>query len=138
VGSNIIESRLAEGEQKHLLLLKEATDLLCRLDIISTEELASLLERRQILIDWMQDFDESLVQLDSSDSGMRAALVRFRTLQEETIRKVLEIDALVMGLAKDKCSSIEGRLLSLTKTKNLTQRFTDSDIKPRHNLDGIL
>lgn len=133
-----MEDILAEGEEKHLLLLGEATDLLKRMGYISTEELSALLERRRSMILWIQEFNERLVETDASGPGVRAALERFRILQEGIVKKILEVDALVVGLAQDRRSDIEAQLQSLTKGKQIRRKFMDSGSKPeQHNLEGV-
>lgn len=124
---------LVEGEQKHLLLLSEATDLLKKLEYISTEELAALLERRQALVEWINDFNDTTAGIEASDPVERGLLERFRIFQEETIKKILEVDALVVGLAQERQSSIKAELLAMTKSRTLRDKFSDTDLKPPKN-----
>jgi hypothetical protein len=133
------ESLFANGRQKHLLLFKEATDLLNGVDHISTEELAALLGRRQSIIDWILEFQAGVAGIDASDPGAHAALEEFLIFQEQTVKKILEIDALVVGLAKERGSAIEAELLAIGKRKRMQNKFMSSDAKPqKHNLKGVL
>lgn len=131
---------IAEAEQKHLLLLQEATDLLKRLDYIGPEELTDLLERRQALVEWIQNFDATVSAADWSGSAERAALEAFKIFQQETIGKVLEVDGLVTGLAQGMCSSIQASLSSMKKSRRIRNVFDDAGSlqQHQHSLDRKL
>ncbi|GAW68630.1 hypothetical protein GPEL0_01f5052 [Geoanaerobacter pelophilus] len=129
---------IAEAEQKHLLLLQEANDLLKRLEYIGPEELADLLERRQTLVEWIQDFDAAIAGADCSGPVERAALDSFKIFQRETIGKVLEVDGLVTGLAQGKCSSIQASLSSMKKSKRIRNAFDNAGSVQQHSLDRKL
>lgn len=133
-----MDSFLAQGREKHLLLLQEATDLLAKMDHISMEDLTALLERRQTIIEWIQGFDARIAAMGASGPGARAAVEEFKIFQEETVKKVLEIDSLVIGLAKGRGSAIEAELLAMAKRKRFEHKFMDSDPKPQeHHLKGV-
>ncbi len=129
---------IAEAEQKYLLLLQEANDLLRRLDYIGPEELSELLERRQTLVEWIQDFDAVIAGAGCSDSVERAALDSFKVFQQETIAKVLETDGLVTGLAQGVCASIQASLSSMKKSRRIRNAFDNAGAIQQHSLDGRL
>jgi hypothetical protein len=129
---------IAEAEQKHLLLLQEANDLLTRLDYIGPEELLDLLERRQALVEWIQNFDAIVAEGDWSGPAERAALDSFKIFQRETIGKVLEVDGLVTGLAQGKCSSIQASLSSMKKGRRIRNAFDNAGSVQQHSLDSKL
>lgn len=129
---------LAEGEQRYLLLLQEATDLLKKVDIIAIDELTALLDRRQNIVQWIQGFDRRMAEADVAEPGARASLAAFRTFQEERTKKILEIDGLVIALAKERLSTIKATLSSFAKGKRARNAFDSSGVTQRHRLNGIL
>jgi hypothetical protein len=138
VETNTITSRLAEGEQRYLLLLQEATDLLKKVDIIAMEELTALLDRRQNLVHWIQDFDRRLSDVDSVEPSACAALAAFRIFQAETVKKILDIDGLVIALGKKRSSTIKTTLSTFAKGKQVRLAFDSSGIMQQHHLNDIL
>lgn len=111
---------IAQGKEQYLHLLDEATDLLRNLDVSSPEAMAETLQVRQNILELLQIFDQ---RLNRALSGGGDALAEFRAFQESTTKRILEIDGLVIALARDKQAAIKGKLASLKESKAASEAY---------------
>jgi hypothetical protein len=102
---------VAEGRAQYLRLLDEATALLRELDSLGASGLAEALQRRQQIVDGLQRYDGPELPAD------------FLAFREETTAKILEIDRLVIALAREQQESIRERLSSKKRSKSASRVY---------------
>lgn len=114
--------------------------MLQRIDIMTPEDGAELIARRQQVVDWLQGFDERLAAAVAKEPGAAAAVAvaAFRIFQAETIKQVLDTDGLTIALAKERLSSIAENLRSFAKGKQIRNAYERADARERHRLNGML
>lgn len=115
-----VERIIAEGREQYLRLLDEATNLLRSLDTTSPTLLAEAVQRRQKRIELLQNFDKHQDRLATEGSE---ALAVFRIFQEKITREILEIDGLLVAIAREKQTAIMGKLASLSKSAAAFQAY---------------
>lgn len=119
---NELENLLGRGEEQYRILLDEATVLLRNFDTNSAEEYEKSVARRQEVIDRIQNIDSEIAAfLEKNprrlDDCSIARLEEYRAFQEVTTRQILELDSLVIGLAKERLVAVQGGLAALSKGK---------------------
>ncbi|GFO59044.1 hypothetical protein GMST_13690 [Geomonas silvestris] len=107
-----------EGRKLYEMLLAEATDLLRNLGRLDPEGVAEVLERRQSLVDALQDFDARFRPVADSPGG-----AEFRAFREEITREILAVDGLVIGLAQDKQQCIRAKSSSIAKSASVGRAY---------------
>ena len=110
---------LAEGREEYLRLLDDAKELLRKLDTGGPETLAAVLQRRQGSLELLQNLDRRLAEL----GGVPA---EFRAFREETTRRILEVDGLVIALAGQRQDSLKRRLSELARAKSASRAYEGS------------
>ncbi len=113
MGAEELEKLIAAGREQYSRLQEEATDLLRNLDTLSPRALGEAVQRRQNLVEKLQQFD---ARFDEAYPGPDYALAEFRRFQEKITKKILEIDALVIALAQGKQAALKGKLASISKS----------------------
>jgi hypothetical protein len=115
-----VEKLIAAGRVHYLRLLEEAKDLLRHFDTYNAEELAEAVRRRGNIVGMLQDIDE---RLDLAFPGGDDSIAEFRTIQERTVTKILEIDGLVIALARERQAAIKNELASLSKSRTVLEAY---------------
>jgi hypothetical protein len=110
---------LAEGRRQYQRLLDEATDLLAKLDAFGSASMIETVQRRQEIVEQLQNFDG---KFDGTAAGAEA-LAEFRAFREETTKRILELDGLVIALARDKQAGIKEKFASVTKSKSASRAY---------------
>jgi hypothetical protein len=129
-----VEKLTAEGRVHYLRLLEEATNLLRHFDTYNAEELAEAVQRRGNVVEMLHDFDERLYR---AFPGADESIAEFRTFQEGTVRKILEIDGLVIALARERQSAIKNELASLSKSRTALEAY-EKRTTPRSWMDDTV
>jgi hypothetical protein len=112
------EGHLAEWREQYLRLLDEARKLLGNLDTLGVTGLAEAVQRRQEIVELLQNFDRRFSE------DCRAELpAEFRAFMEETTEKILEIDRLVMAWARDKQGAIKEQLAAHARSKSVSRAY---------------
>jgi hypothetical protein len=115
-----VELLLAEGREQYRSLLAEAADLLKNLDTLSPAAMAEAMQRRQKIVDLVQSFDK---QLRETTAQGGKALAEFWTFRDETIKRILEVDGLVIALAQEKLNALKASISSHAKSKSASQAY---------------
>ena len=106
-------------KEQYQLLLDQSATLLRNLDTWSPEEADELIARRQEIIDRLQNIDSSLQSF--CEGGGRKAnqllLDQFRGFQQSATKRILELDAVVIALAKEQLDTLKVDLAGLSKRK---------------------
>lgn len=122
---------LGSAEDQYRLLLEEATALLRNFDSHSPEDFDSIVARRGDIMASLQKFDAALGEFltkpgRSAGREEAAALEAFRYLQEETTRRVLEIDSLVIALARERLDHLQQEMGALNRGKTALHGYETS------------
>lgn len=123
-----VDMSLATGREQYLRLLDEATDQLRNLDTLSPEQMAEVVRRREDLVEALKRFD---MRSYSAPANMDQKVAEFRAFQENVTRKILEIDGLIIALAREKQAVIREKLTSLAKSATAFQAYERSGIAQR-------
>ena len=115
-----LERMISEAHGLCQRILDEARGLLRGLDTATPAHMAETLQIRQDLIDRLHAIER---QFDRDSSDGYEALAKFRSSLEGTIRGILEIDGLFIGLAQEKQAYLKGRLASVKKSKVVSQAY---------------
>jgi len=133
--SDNLELIIAEGKKQYLCLLDDAAKLLRSLDTVSPKLLADAVLRRQESVEQLQFFDKRLDRLAPEGS---AALVEFRTFQEEITGRILGVDGVLVALAREKQTAIVKKLASLTKSSVAFQAYGEKETIQRRWLSETM
>ncbi|WP_298271194.1 hypothetical protein [Geobacter sp.] len=120
---------LAAAEERYRLLLAEAEALLRSFDTATPEAFDEMMTRRQTLVDELQKIDGELAGVRQGNGAKAAdndALGRFRRLQEETTRQIIEIDALVIALARERLGRLQENMGALARGKTALHGYERS------------
>lgn len=106
-------------------LLDLSEDLLRNFDVYDRVRADELMARRQSIIDEFQRIDDRLAAYLAQGGGAadRRLIEEFRTFQETATRKVLELDAIVISLAKERLASLKGDISQLSKKKTAVSAY---------------
>lgn len=120
-----LQAFLGRSESRYQLLLKEAATLLRNLDTFSPEEVSELIARRQEIVNDLQNVDHLLQTCyeQVQGSASRRQLDEFRLFQEAATGRILELDALVIALAKEQLDALKGDLAALAKRKTVLTAY---------------
>ena len=132
---------LAAEEGRYRLLLAEAETLLHNFDTATPEAFDEMMTRRQTLVDEIEKIDGELAgvrQGDGAKSTDNDALGRFRRLQEETTRQIIEIDALVIALARERLGRLQEDMGALVRGKTALHGYERSGRERRHGFNDTV
>jgi len=120
-----LQTLLCRRESQYQLLLEEAAALLRNLDTFSSEEVTELIARRQEIINDLQNVDHLLQTCYEKVQGSasRRQLDEFRLFQEAATGRILELDALVIALAKVRLDALKGDLAALAKRRTVLTAY---------------
>jgi len=110
-----LKAHLDRLKEQYQLLLEESAYLLRNFDTCNSEEVADLIARRQKIIDQLQN-DAPSLQTCCEGADQRQ-LDEFRSFQQDSTGRILELDGLVIALAREQQSMIKGDLTALAKRK---------------------
>lgn len=114
------EGVLAEWREQYRRLLNEARELLGNLDTLGVAGLAEAVQRRQEIVELLQDFEG---RCSEGGAGAVELTAEFRAFREETIGKILETDRLVIALARDRQGAIKDQLNSHARSKSASRAY---------------
>ena len=128
--SSLRELLEAAGE-RYRLLLEESTALLRNFDGAAPEDFERVVARRAEIMVVIQHVDaqigERLAESGSyPDGNDAAALEAFRSFREETTRKIIEIDSLVMALARERLDRLQQEMGALSRGKTALHGYETS------------
>lgn len=111
-----------EVEGAYRLLLEEATALLQNFDSAAPEDFDRIMARRAEIMASLQSSDaeigESLAGAQSPPGrDEAAALESLRSFREETTRRIIEIDSIVMALARERLDRLQQEMGALGRGK---------------------
>lgn len=109
----------AEGRELYRRLLDEANQLLKLGDSLGPEALERALGRRQEIVELLQNFD---ARLEAAGAGAEA-LLEFRAFREEATWKILEVDGLVIALARNTQEAIKEKLAGMVRSKSASRAY---------------
>lgn len=106
-------------------LLDDASELLSNFDGYRYSGPAELIEHRQQIIDRFQSYDALLnghggFEWNDEDEGLLDDFISFR---KEMTKKILEVDALVIALARERQILLQGEFAGLTKRKTVLSAY---------------
>lgn len=132
---------LAAAEEQYRLLLEESTALLRNFDGAPPEEFDRVMARRAEIMAVIETIDgrigESLADRGSpSHQHDVAALGAFRTAREETTRRIIEIDSIVMGLARERLDHLQQEMGALGRGKTALHGYETSGRERSSNLNS--
>lgn len=132
---------LAAVEEQYRLLLEESTALLQNFDGASPEEFDRVMARRAEIMAVIQTIDarigESLAAAGSPPhQNDAAALGAFRTVREETTRRIIEIDSIVMGLARERLDHLQQEMGALGRGRTALHGYETSGRERSSNLNN--
>ncbi|WP_298438415.1 hypothetical protein [Geobacter sp.] len=133
---------LAAAEERYRLLLAEAEALLRNFDTATPEDFDEMMTRRQTLVDEIQKIDGQLAGVQG-EKGTSCAdhadpLGRFRRLQEEATRQIIEIDALVIALARERLGRLQENMGALVRGKTALHGYERSGRERRHGFNDTV
>lgn len=119
------------AEEQYRLLLEEATALLRDFDSAAPEDFDRVVERRADSMASLQKIDATIGELlakpaPSADPDDIAALEAFRSFREESTRKIIEIDSLVMALARERLDHLQQEMGALSRGKTALHGYETS------------
>lgn len=112
---------LRSGEELYNLLLSEAESLLRNFDTNGVEDFEHTLACRERMIASLDELTErisSLLSQEMLDDDTAKLLSSFRHFQEETTRKIIELDSLVIALARERLSALSEEMSALARGRN--------------------
>lgn len=135
-----LEEIVAAAEERYRLLLEEASTLLQRFDTASPEDFDEIMARRQALVDEIQKIDERLATLAEGEARVDTndALKRFHVSQEETTRRIVEIDSLVIALARERLGRLQKEMTALARGKTALHGYERSGREPQHKFNDTV
>lgn len=122
MGGADFQEMVVKGKELYLQLLSATENLLRCFDTCAPQDLEELLARRQEIITEFQAVDDQLVGYLNSLTGpmerdVELVWEEFRLFQESSTKRILELDALVIALARERCKGIKGDLAALVVKK---------------------
>jgi len=115
-------------------LMASSASLLQDFDRLSPEEFERALGSRQQII---AELDTVTRELGARLADAGAELDVFKHFQEETTRKVLEFDALVISLARERLDVLREDLASLARGKTALHGYEGKEKGLRTRLDSV-
>lgn len=122
---------LGAAEEQYRLLLEEATALLRDFDSAAPEDFDLVVDRRADILATLQKIDSAIGELvtkpaPAADPGDGAALEAFRSFREESTRKIIEIDSIVMALARERLGHLQQEMGALSRGKTALHGYETS------------
>uniref|UniRef100_A0A831U6N8 Flagellar protein FliT n=1 Tax=Geobacter metallireducens TaxID=28232 RepID=A0A831U6N8_GEOME len=122
---------LAAAQEQYRLLLEESTALLRNFDGAPPEGFDRALARRAEIMAVIQDIDARIAEaLAAAGSPPRqndaAALGAFRAAREEATRRIIEIDSIVMALARERLDHLQREMGALGRGKTALHGYEAS------------
>lgn len=127
---------LDSGEELYNLLLSEAEALLRNFDTNSAEDFEQAVACRERIMTSLDDFNGRLSALSSQGSGHGDAeqlLSSFHRLQEESTKKIVELDSLVIALARERLVTLGEEMSALARGKSALHSY-EGGREERHNM----
>lgn len=134
---------LGAAEDQYRLLLEEATALLRDFDGCAPEDFDNFVTRRGEIMETLQKFDANIGEFltkpgRSVGQEEAAALEAFRYLQEETTRRILEIDSLVIALARERLEHLQQEMGALNRGKTALHGYETSGRERNSQLNSMV
>lgn len=131
---------LDAGEELFLSLERETLACLKNLETMSADEIGQFLEKRQLLLNEIQNFDTAFrQQLDLGVlHGEKELLDRFRQRQAALLSRVLEADGLMIALAAMGIASFKAKLADISKGRGALQGYNEEGATSRSSLKCII
>lgn len=128
-----------EGDYR--LLLGEATALLQSFDNAAPEDFDRIMARRAEIMATLQSSDaeigEALAGAPSPPDGDdAAALESLRSFREEATRRIIEIDSIVMALARERLDRLQQEMGALGRGKVALHGYESSGRERSNNLNS--
>jgi hypothetical protein len=120
-----LRNLLGAWQGEYQQLLSEASELLRNFDTASASGAAELLARRQQIIDRFQNFDTQLKEI-GGEASSQGLLQEFRAFQQETTKRILELDGLAIALGKERLGLLKGKLDGMRKGKHAFVAYEQS------------
>lgn len=141
MSANPVGELLAAVEEQYRFLLEESTALLRNFDGAPPEEFDRVMARRAEIMAVIQTIDaqigESLAAPGSPPHQNDAvALGAFRTVREETTRRIIEIDSIVMGLARERLDHLQQEMGALGRGRTALHGYETSGRERSSNLNN--
>jgi len=132
---------LGAAQEQYRLLLEESTALLRNFDGATPEDFDRSMARRGEIMTVIQTIDarigESLEAAEGSpDQGDAVAFGAFRAAREETTRRIIEIDSIVMGLARERLDHLRQEMGALGRGKTALHGYETSGRERSNNHDS--
>lgn len=127
---------VAESETVLGLLLKEATDFLRSFDTSTPESIEEMIRRREDILERFHDLNARIAL--QSEHLNADELESFRQRKDAAVRKIVEIDALVIALARKQLSSIKEDLSALSKGKKVLHAYERGSVTSSHKLNDTV
>ena len=122
-----LRNLLSTWQGEYQLLLGEASELLRNFDTASASGASELLARRQQIIDRFQNFDTLLKEIGAGEEASSQDLLQeFRAFQQETTKRILELDGLAIALGKERLGLLKGKLDGMRKGKHAFAAYEQS------------
>lgn len=114
---------IAKGEYR--LLIQQAEDLLRDFDLAAPDGGADFIARRDETIGRIQDA-VSLLDSRETTEAERQQVEEFETFRREATGRILELDALVIGLAKQRQAEARTRLSGISKSRSAVAAYGET------------
>lgn len=123
-----LEKLLSCGSEQCELLQLETTGILRNLDTWGPEDLDRATARRQEIIEEIQKIDTARCNYLGGlggrvDKATRQVLDQYMSVQETAIKKVLELDSLIIALGRERLDFLKGDLAALARGKTATSAY---------------
>lgn len=122
---------LAAAGEQYQLLLEESTALLRNFDGLTPEDFDRVMARRAEIMAAIETIDARIGESLAAAGGAprhndAAALGAFRTVREETTRRIIEIDSIVMGLARERLDHLQQEMGALGRGRTALHGYETS------------
>lgn len=131
-----LTSLLASGEELYKLLLTEAETLLRNFDTNSAEDFEQAVACRERIMVSLGDFNgrlSALASQDAADGDAGQLLSSFRRLQEESTKKIVELDSLVIALARERLVALGEEMSALARGRSALHGY-EGGREEMHNM----
>lgn len=119
------------AEEQYRLLLEEATELLRNFDVNVPDDFDHVVERRAGILASLQNIDMKIAEILTKPKSLagqdhRADLEAFSSFREEATRRIIEIDSLVMALARERLDRLQQELGALGRGRTALHGYETS------------
>lgn len=127
---------VGEAEKALGLVFEEAVGLLKNFDTLTPDAFENAILRRDEILNRFHDLDNRItLQRDRMVSGTSEEYEAYRQSKETTIKKILETDSVLIALAREQLSVIQGDLAALVKGKKALHAYERGSIAQSHSLN---